>query len=55
MWRDICLANGEAIVAMLDRFATDLESMKTAIRAGDGETLLARFQAAKQARDGFTE
>ena len=55
MWRDICLANGEAIVAMLDRFGTDLESMKTAIRAGDGETLLARFQAAKQARDGFAE
>ena len=55
MWRDICLANGEAIVAMLERFGADLESMKTAIRAGDGETLLARFQAAKQARDAFTE
>ena len=55
MWRDICLANGDAIVAMLERFGADLESVKTAIRAGDGETLLARFQAAKQARDGFTE
>jgi prephenate dehydrogenase len=55
MWRDICLANGEAIVAMLDRFGADLDKMKVAIRAGDGEALLARFQAAKQARDGFTE
>lgn len=55
MWRDICLANGEAIVAMLERFGADLESVKDAIRAGDGEALLARFQAAKQARDGFTE
>lgn len=55
MWRDICLANGEAIVAMLERFGADLEDMKSAIRAGDGETLLARFQAAKQARDAFTE
>jgi prephenate dehydrogenase len=55
MWRDICLANGEAIVAMLDRFGADLDSMKSAIRAGDGETLLARFQAAKQARDAFSE
>ena len=55
MWRDICLANGDAIVAMLERFGTDLESMKAAIRAGDGEALLARFQAAKQARDAFTE
>lgn len=55
MWRDICLANGDAIVAMLERFGADLESVKDAIRAGDGEALLARFQAAKQARDGFTE
>ncbi|MCA1805963.1 MAG: prephenate dehydrogenase/arogenate dehydrogenase family protein [Xanthomonadaceae bacterium] len=55
MWRDICLANGEAIVAMLERFGADLEGMKTAIRDGDGETLLARFQAAKQARDAFSE
>ena len=55
MWRDICLANGEAIVAMLDRFGADLEGMKAALRAGDGAELLARFQAAKQARDAFTE
>lgn len=55
MWRDICLANGEAIVAMIERFSTDLQQVAALIRAGDGEAMLQRFQDAKQARDEFAE
>lgn len=53
MWRDICLANGAAVAAMIERFAGDLDVLKAAIEARDGERLLAVFQAAKTARDGF--
>lgn len=55
MWHDICLANREAILAMIDRYAADLSQLGAAIRAGDGEVILARFVRAKQARDRYCE
>ncbi len=54
MWRDICLANGPAILSMIDRFGQDVASLARAIEAGDGERLLALFRDAKAARDAFT-
>jgi len=54
MWRDICLANGAALTAMIERFSTDLDSLKREIEAHDGERILATFRAAKAARDGFS-
>ncbi len=53
MWRDICLANGDAVLNMLERFNRDLVSLSDAIRAGDGERILKVFSDAKMARDGF--
>ncbi len=53
MWRDVCLANGTAVVAMIERYAADLNVLKQAVSAHDGEHILAVFQAAKAARDGF--
>jgi prephenate dehydrogenase len=53
MWRDICLANGEAVLNMLARFNRDLESLSEAIRASDGDRILQIFSDAKSARDGF--
>ncbi|MCG6866261.1 MAG: prephenate dehydrogenase/arogenate dehydrogenase family protein [Thiogranum sp.] len=53
MWRDICLANAEAILAMIDRFEEDIAVLAAAIRDHDGERLLAIFQDAKAARDAF--
>jgi len=55
MWRDICLANGGAVLAMLERFNRDLASLSGAIRAGDGDRILQIFNDAKSARDGFAE
>ena len=55
MWRDICLANGDAILQMIGHFVDDLQALGEAIRCHDGEQLLAVFTAAKAARDCFIE
>ena len=51
MWRDICLANREAIVAMLERFRQQLDVVQNAIEQGDGFSLKEMFVRAKSARD----
>lgn len=53
MWRDICLANREALVAMLDRFSADLATLRAAIDQEDGEAIADLFARAKTARDRF--
>jgi prephenate dehydrogenase len=51
MWRDIACANRVALTAVLDGYLHDLQQLRAAIAAGDGETILAVFRRAKQARD----
>ncbi len=51
MWRDICIANREALSAMLARFSVELTDLAQAIRFGDGQYLLEVFERAKAARD----
>lgn len=53
MWRDILLANGDAIRAMIGRYRGDLERIENAILSQDGPGLQALFARAKQARDGI--
>ena len=55
MWRDICLANADAILAMIERFSTDLQVLADAVRDHDSDRLAQIFTAAKQARDGFAK
>ncbi|WP_295430554.1 prephenate dehydrogenase/arogenate dehydrogenase family protein [uncultured Thiodictyon sp.] len=55
MWRDICMANREALSAMLARFSVELTDLAQAIRLGDGNTLLEVFARAKAARDRYVE
>jgi len=55
MWRDICLANREALEQMLQRFATELKDLADLLHAGDGEGLLALFERAKSARDRYVD
>jgi prephenate dehydrogenase len=55
MWRDICLANSEAILAMIARFDEDVARLAKAIGERDGDRLLAIFKDAKTARDTFAE
>jgi prephenate dehydrogenase len=55
MWRDICLANGDAIQLMIEHFATDLQELSEAIENRDGQHLLELFTSAKAARDHYVE
>jgi len=51
MWRDICLANREAILSMLGKFSGDIERLAGLVAAADGERLQALFARAKTVRD----
>jgi len=55
MWRDICVHNEPALLAMLDRFETDLKRLREAIANDDGEYLQKVFGRAKAARDCFCD
>jgi prephenate dehydrogenase len=55
VWRDICVANREALLEVMERFQRDLDTLRTQIADGDAVTLEARFAFAKKARDRFSE
>ena len=43
MWRDIFLANKDAVLEMLGRFSEDVSELTRAIRRGDGDALFNIF------------
>jgi prephenate dehydrogenase len=55
MWRDICVANREALSRMLERFAEEMTDLADTIRGGDGDHLLEIFGRAKAARDRYVD
>lgn len=54
MWRDIFLANQEAVLRSLDAFTRDLGRLRTAIEEKDATALLGVFTRAKSAREHFS-
>jgi prephenate dehydrogenase len=50
MWRDICIANRKALLAVLDGYEAELGRMRAAIESGDGDALGAMFERARTAR-----
>ncbi|HLB25960.1 MAG TPA: prephenate dehydrogenase/arogenate dehydrogenase family protein [Nitrospirota bacterium] len=50
MWRDICILNGQNIVNALDRYQDALRRLRDLIEKGDGETLAAEFEKARDIR-----
>jgi len=54
MWRDICLANREALLAAITSFEAALARIKTAVAEGDGGTLSADIERARQERQRLT-
>lgn len=54
MWRDICINNSDAILAMMDSYQAKIDSLKKAIHNADGDELMHIFSNAKQARDSFS-
>ena len=50
MWRDICIANRDPILAALDGYLSDLEAMRGMVEASDGPGLAVKFSTARNAR-----
>jgi len=50
MWRDICLANREALIGELDSYRRQLDELRAALAAADGQRLEEVFGLARQAR-----
>ncbi len=55
MWRDIFLANREAVLEMAQRLTEDLTMLQRAIRWGEGETLEALFRRTRDIRRGVID
>jgi cyclohexadieny/prephenate dehydrogenase len=55
MWRDIFLANKDAVLEMLGRFNEDLASLTRAMRSGDGQALFDHFTRTRAIRKGIVE
>jgi len=55
MWRDVFLANKEAVLEMLGRFNEDISSLTRAIRRGDGDALFELFTRTRAIRQGIVE
>ncbi len=55
MWRDIFLANRDAVLEMLQRFSEDLTALQRAIRWGEGEELERVFRRTRKIRRSVIE
>ena len=54
MWRDICLANRDALVAELDGYMAGLARLRIALEQCDGASLEEVFDNARRARRAWT-
>ena len=55
MWRDICLANREALMDELGSYMQELEALHEALAEADADALEQTFRAARELRAGWTE
>ena len=55
MWRDVFLANREAVLEMLQRFSEDLSHLQRAIRWGDGDALYELFARTRAIRRSIVD
>jgi len=55
MWRDVFLANKDAVLEMLGTFNEDLSKLTRAIRRGDGDALFDHFARTRAIRRGIVE
>ena len=55
MWRDVFLANKDAVLEMLGRFNEDVASLTKAIRRGDGDALFEHFTRTRAIRKGIVD
>ncbi|MEM7767994.1 MAG: prephenate/arogenate dehydrogenase family protein [Pseudomonadota bacterium] len=55
MWRDVFLANKDAVLETLGRFSEDLAALQRAIRWGDGDALFQEFTRARRIRKAIID
>ena len=55
MWRDVCLANRDALRRDLGSYRDELNRVETLLAAADGDGLLRLFERARAIRDGWLE
>ena len=55
MWRDICLANVDALVTMIKKFSDDLQLLSKAIEDNNSTYIKETFSRAKKVRDEFCD
>ena len=53
MWRDIFIANRDAVLSSLDDFEAGLARLRKAVESGDSDALIATFDRASHARHYF--
>jgi len=53
MWRDVCIANGDALGELIEQYQRELDRISVAIKAGDSDELLRLFGRAKSERDSL--
>ncbi len=55
MWRDICIANRDAISSIMKGYSRDMADLADTVSRGDGEHLLEIFERAKESRDRYID
>ena len=55
MWRDICIANRQALLAELDEYLAELAELRALLLSSDGERLEQHFTEARVARNTWAE
>ena len=53
MWRDVCIANGDALVKLIEQYQQELDKITAAIKTEDVDELLRLFGRAKSERDSL--
>ncbi|NOT86168.1 MAG: prephenate dehydrogenase/arogenate dehydrogenase family protein [Methylococcaceae bacterium] len=53
MWLDICMANKQQLIPLLDQLKTELNNIQQFLVSGDNQQLFETFQYAKNARQRF--
>lgn len=55
MWRDICMANRQALLGELDEYLAELAYLRALLLSGDGVRLEEHFSEARKARNAWAE
>ena len=54
MWENICMTNQEQLIRLMDKYIDSLSELREDIKTNSSQTLLDKFQSAKDYRDSLT-